>query len=185
MLAKGKGKQEAVGRRNLRVQLVLERISGQPHDRNFSSWAMKQGAETEDEARSVYEARTGTLLTTSGFVQHDSLLIGCSLDGHTPDMRGLLEIKAPTSPIHLEYLRSGKVPHAYLCQITHGLYVTDADWCDWVSYDPSFPERLQMKTVRVTRGDVDLTAYHQALAKFLVEVAQEENEIRQMAEAAA
>jgi len=106
----------------------------------------------------------------TGFLQHDDLLIGCSLDGHVGAFEGICEFKAPKSATHLRYLRAGTVPTDYLPQITHNLYVSGAEWCDFLSFDPRFPAHLQTFLVRVHRADVDLDGYATKVDAFLAEV---------------
>lgn len=179
-------KGEAAGRRHLRIQLALERITGKSQERSFrQSAAMEHGVETEARAAMAYEAITGSILTATGFVSHTSLSVGCSLDGHFGDFEGIVEIKCPESATHLEYLTSGKVPTKYLRQISHALWVTGAAWCDFLSFDPDFPESLQAKLIRVTRADVDLNAYQSAALAFLSEVETVEQALRTMANPAA
>ena len=185
--AKLKSGAEAASVKNLRVQLVLERITHQPHDRDHKSWAMQQGIETEADAFAAYEALTGTLLQRVGFVERTDAPMGCSLDGVVGDVErptGIIEIKAPYSATHLDYLTTGKVPGDYLKQITHSLYVTGAEWCDWLSFDPAFPAPLQAKLVRVHRTDVDIAGYAADALAFLLSVSRQEGEVRAMLERA-
>lgn len=176
-----KGSGEAAGRRNLRMQLVLERVTGKPQERVFQSAAMQHGVDTEPAAYGAYEALTGSVLQTTGFLSHTEYLAGASLDGHSGDFDGLVEIKCPIPATHWEYLKTGTVPSDYLKQITHALWLTGAQWCDWMSYEPSFPERLQAKLVRVNRADVDLGAYEKAALAFLAEVETEYNAVMTLA----
>jgi hypothetical protein len=161
---------ESAGRRNLRVQLVLERITGRPQGSEFASAAMLQGIAREPEAYAAYQALTGELLTRTGFLSHDTLAVGCSLDGHVGEFEGLIEIKSPIAATHLDYLTTGKVPADYYRQIVHALWITDAAWCDWLSYCPEFPRPLHLKCVRVARNEIEIAAYAGAVAKFLAEV---------------
>mgnify|MGYP003393010889 CR=1 FL=1 len=182
MLATLKGGSEAAGRRNLRVQLVLERLTKKCQENGFVSPAMLQGIEREAEAYAYYEALTGQMLTRTGFLAHDELAVGCSLDGHVGDFEAIIEIKSPTPAVHLDYVKSGKVPGDYLKQVTHALWLTNAEWCDWMSYNPDFPEPLKAKVVRVNRADVDIKAYEVAALSFLAEVDREYDAIRTMSE---
>jgi len=161
---------EAAGRRNLRVQLALERITGQAQAPTYQSAAMLQGIEREAEAAGLYEALTGTLLRSTGFLQHGSLMVGASLDGHVGDFAGVVELKCPNAATHLEYLTTGVIPGDYRKQIVHQLYVSGARWCDWLSYCPEFPIGLQVKLVRVERNDQEIASYALAAALFLKEV---------------
>jgi hypothetical protein len=178
VLKRGSG--EAAGRRNLRIQLVLERLTGQPQEDGYCSPAMQQGIDREPAARAAYEAVTGTLLQTSGFLQHPTLLAGVSLDGFVGDYAGLVEIKAPLAATHLDYVRTGTIPADYLTQVRHALWITGAAWCDWCSYCPEFPPELQLKIVRVVSVPQELAAYEVMVRAFLVEVDREFNEVRRL-----
>jgi len=168
------GKGEAAGRRNLRVQLVLERLTNRSQERtSFQSEAMQNGIEREADAYAAYEALTGRMLQSTGFLSADQLMVGCSLDGHVGDFEGLIEIKCPLAATHLEYLKTGIVPGEYLKQIMHALWITGAQWCDWMSFEPDFPEPLRAKIVRVPRSAVDIDSYEAAALTFLAEVRRE------------
>ena len=173
---------EAAGRRNLRIQLVLERITGRSQENGYQSPAMAQGIEREVDAAAVYESLTGQLLSTTGFLVHDSLMAGCSLDGATANFAGIIEIKCPQPPAHLDVLRSGRIPGGYMGQVVHNLWISNADWCDWVSFSPEFPPPLHVKLLRIHRHDVDIAAYELAARLFLSEVDREEETVRKMAE---
>ncbi|HEV8474613.1 MAG TPA: YqaJ viral recombinase family protein [Methylomirabilota bacterium] len=166
-----RGDVESAARRTYRRQLVLEQLTGLPHARAFVSRAMLRGREKEAAARAAYAARTGQSVQTSGFVAHDELLAGCSLDGHVGSFAGVVEIKAPNTLTHLRYLAQRRVPRRYLSQITHHLWITGAAWCDFVSFDDRLPARLQLLIVRVPREDIDIAAYDQAARQFLADVA--------------
>lgn len=170
MLATLKSGGEAAGRRNLRVRLMLERVTGKSQERDYVSPAMQAGADAEADAVAAYEALTGTVLHRTGFLSCDDLMAGCSLDGHVGDFDGIVEIKSPLAATHLDYLKTGKVPTDYLRQVTHALWVTGAAWCDWFSYQPAFPEWAQIKLVRVDRADVDIDGYERMARAFLAEV---------------
>ncbi len=187
MLAQPKsGKGELAGRRNLRVRLALERLTGRSLDvGGYQSKAMEQGIEREVDACATYEALTGRLLSSCGFLAHADLYAGVSLDGYVGDYDGIIEVKSPTPAVHLDYLRSGRIPADYFSQVTHGLWLTGAAWCDWLSYNPDFPEGLQVKLVRVTREQVDIGTYEAALKLFLEEVHQEVESVAELARKAA
>ena len=162
---------EAADRRNYRAALVLERLTGEPADADgFVSPAMQRGVELEPEARAAYEAQTGVLVDQTGFLAHDALLAGCSLDGHVGDFAGIVEIKCPNSATHLDALKAGGVPSKHVAQITHNLWMTGAQWCDFVSYDPRFPEGLRLYICRVEASTLDLGGYEKKLRAFLDEV---------------
>lgn len=179
ILSMGKKGGESIGRRDLRTRLMLERLTGVSQEDPWLNDAMRWGIAHEAEAVAAYQAVTGEFAERTGFLSHTSIAAGCSLDGHVGDFVGIVEIKSPfKSAVHLENLRIGKVPAEYLPQITHNLWVTAADWCDFLSFDPRFDTDRQTMLVRVTREAVDFTAYELALRNFLSEVDRELDEAR-------
>lgn len=165
-------KGEAAARKNLRTQLVLERLTGVSQESGFVNQAMQQGVEREPDALLWYEAETGQLVQRTGFIEHDTLAAGASLDGHVGELEGVVECKCPIASTHLEFLETGKIPGAYLDQITHQLWITGAAWCDYVSFHPDFPEGLRLKILRVQRDERAIAAYAEKAAAFLAEVDQ-------------
>lgn len=163
-------KGEAAARRDLRVQLVCERLTGQPQEDPFTNAVMQWGIDHEADAFAAYEAQSGNLVRRTGFLTHTALMVGCSLDGDVEDFAGIVEIKCPKSATHYGYLRSGEVPTNHRPQILHNLWVTGAAWCDFVSFDPRFPEGHRLFVCRVPRVELDVMAYAKSAEKFLAEV---------------
>ena len=164
---------EAAARRDLRMQLVCERLTGQLQEDAFINAAMQRGIECEPLAFAAYEALTGQMVQRSGFIAHTAHLAGCSLDGHMAEFEGLIELKCPKSATHLRYLRAGTVPSEHLAQMTHNLWITGAAWCDFVSYDDRFPLNLQFFRIRLERDPKAIAAYEDKALAFLAEVATE------------
>jgi predicted phage-related endonuclease len=171
---------EAAARRDLRTQLVCERLTQTLQEDSFVNAAMQRGIELEPAAFAAYEALTGTLAERTGFLAHNDLAIGCSLDGHVGDFEGICEFKCPKSATHLRYLTNGKVPADYLPQITHNLWVSGAQWCDFLSYDDRFPLPLRTFLVRVERDEAAIAAYAEKALAFLAEVDREVAAVRTM-----
>ena len=162
---------EAAARRDYRMQLVCERLTGQPQEDAFINAAMQRGIDMEPHAFAAYEALTGAVAVRTGFLSHTEHLAGCSLDGHVDGFTGIVEIKCPKSATHLKYWRGkGEAPSDYLPQITHNLWITGAAWCDFLSFDDRFPAEFQTFLVRVNRADVDITGYEAKALAFLAEV---------------
>jgi hypothetical protein len=176
---------EAAARRDLRTQLVLERLTGEPQDDVYVNADMQRGVDMEPAAFAAYEALTGHMPDRCGFVAHNEHLVGCSPDGVLDGFAGIVELKVPRSATHLSYLRAGKVPPEHLAQVTHSLWVTGADYCDFLSYDPRFPVGMQTFYVRVERDAQVLDAYEQQALAFLAEVEKEYQAIRSMTQTAA
>lgn len=176
---------EPAGRRDLRTRLALERLTGRSLEDDYQNADMRRGVELEPEALAMYEAATGNLVQTTGFLSHNELLIGCSLDGHIGDFAGILELKAPRPANHLKYLRGGVLPSEHRYQIVHNQFVSGAAFADFCSYCPDFPEPLRLFRVRVERDDAEIKAYGLLVRLFLQEVEKELAEIEKLAGAVA
>lgn len=171
LFAAGKGKEEAVGRRDLRVRLALERMTGRPQEEEpFVNAAMQRGIDREGDARLAYEAATGQLVREAGFISMNDHMAGTSLDGYVGDFDGIVELKCPKSATHIGYLKSKSLPLDYLHQIRHHVWVTGAQWADFVSFDDRLPEHLQLVIFRVARAELDIPGYERAALDFLKEV---------------
>ncbi len=176
-------KGESAKRRDLRLQLVCERLTGASQEESFVNAAMQRGIDCEPLAFAAYEARTGEVVSRSGFLSHLEHMAGCSLDGHVEDFAGILECKCPKTATHLGYLRAGETaPAAYVGQITHNLWITGARWCDFVSFDDRLPEALSLVVVRVQRDERAIAAYEAKALAFLAEVDVEVEALRTLAD---
>lgn len=118
--------------------------------------AMRRGMEREGAARTAFEEHSGHIVQPAFASNPKYPWAIASLDGRTFDGEGLVEIKAPGKDAHEETLRSG-VPEHYFVQVQHYLAVTEALWCDYVSYCPEHETPL---TVLRVRAD---SAYHAIL----------------------
>lgn len=164
------GKTPGYKRRDLLARLVCERLTSIPQEDVYVNATMQWGLDHEDEAFDAYQAETGNLVRRTGFLQHVDLLAGCSLDGDVDDFAGIVELKCPKSATHLGYWRSGGVPSNHMPQILHNLWISGAQWCDFVSYDPRFPEHRRLFIQRVPRVEIDVLAYEKVARKFLDEI---------------
>lgn len=168
---------EAAARRDYRVQLVTERLTGAPADDGFISKEMAWGTEQEPFARMAYEMLTGVVVREAGFAFLPDVQVGCSVDGFTED-DGFLEIKCPKSSTHIGYLTANVVPSSYLPQITHNLWVTGCKYADFVSFDPRLPENLQLFIKRVERDEESIKLHAEQVMLFLSEVDNLESSLR-------
>lgn len=182
LYAKGRGKDEATGRRDYRTQLALERILGRAiEDGNgYQNADMKRGVELEPAAFALYEATQGVIVQRTGFVVATDRPIGVSPDGVVDEFVGLLEVKCPRPANHLANLRARTVPGEYLPQIVHGQLVTGAQWTDFVSYCAEFPEDQQLLVLRVPRNEAAIASYDLMLSQFIREIEAEVEEIRKL-----
>jgi predicted phage-related endonuclease len=169
---------EAAARRDLRTRLVVERLTGQPQEDGYTNAVMQRGIDMEPIAFAAYEAHSANVVRRTGFLKHNALMVGCSLDGDVEDFTGIVELKCPKSATHLGYLKAGTVPSNHMPQILHNLWVSGAQWCDFVSYDDRFPEHMRLFVCRVPRNDLDILAYSKTAEKFLAEVDAEVAELQ-------
>jgi hypothetical protein len=177
------GKGEGTMRRNYRVRLVVARLTGRALSPGFQTAAMQQGNEREPMARLAYEAHTGNVVHEVGFMLDDTHQAGASPDGLIDDDGGL-EIKCPELATHLEYLRRADEPPEYRAQIQGNLWLSGRAWWDFVSFNPDFPEHLQLVVRRVKRDEAYITQLQLAVALFMHEVREEEAALRKMPAAA-
>ena len=167
VIAKTKAGQSA-SRANYMADLVVERLTGQKAS-SFSNAAMEWGTQTEPQARAAYSAKTGILVEEVGFIDHPTVAMsGASPDGFAEE--GLIEVKCPNTSTMLEYILDGKPPQKYVTQMQWQMACTGRQWCDFVSFDPRLPERLQLLIVRVPRDDVYIAMLEAEVKKFLAEL---------------
>lgn len=175
-----RGTGELAVRRDLRKRLVTERITGLGiDDLPFLPHYMQRATDLEPFAFAAYEAQTGLMARSVGFVSHLTLKAGCSPDGYIGDWLGGLELKCPKSQTHLDYiLDPSSLRQEYFGQALHGLWITGAAWWDICSFDDRFPAGLDLVRVRIDRADVDLQAYELAVTLFLGEVERDVEAVR-------
>ena len=160
---------ESASRRNYRMELVCERITGKRGE-SYVNHHMERGTLLEPVARSLYEAQTGNFVSQIGFAHHPSIeMAGASPDGLT-DCGNLIEIKCPTAANHVDTLLNGKPPSKYIPQMQWQMACTGSNWCDFVSYCPDVGEELALFIVRVPRDDVYIADMEKQISVFLKEV---------------
>ncbi len=169
----------STSRRNLKLRIVLERLTGKSQESGYTNAAMERGTLLEPDARAAYEADSGLLVDTVGFIQHDDLLTGASPDGLIGQDGGL-EIKCPGAGAHLDFLKTNVIQHDYQLQMSHALWLTGREWWDFVSFNPDFPEPLRLKVQRLYATDVNLLAHELAVRLFLSECDAELREVESL-----
>ena len=166
------------GRANYLADLVVERLTGQKAQ-GFSNAAMEWGTQTEPQARAAYSAKTGILVEEVGFIDHPTVAMsGASPDGFAEE--GLIEVKCPNTATHLEYVLAELPPLKYFTQMQWQMACTGRPWCDFVSFDPRLPERLQLLVVRVPRDDNYIKMLEQEVIVFLQELDDKLNKLEKV-----
>ena len=132
VIARLKSGNPAQSRTSYAYRLVAERLSGpQPQ---FITAAMQRGIDEEEEARGLYESRTGRVAETVGFGLDDSGLWGASPDALVDE--GLLDVKTTAAHLFIsDCLQDANgVPERFRAQMTMQCFVFDRPWCDVAQY---------------------------------------------------
>lgn len=166
------GTHELAARRNLKMQMISEMLTGCTTE-HYVSAAMDWGVATEPKARNEYEYRCGASADALGLVMHPTNPRAAATADGIVSPNGILEIKCPETYTHLEYLASGAIPKDYLNQINWQMACCgpEIEWCDFVSYDPRIEaEELQMLVVRHERDNKRIAEMEAAVDDFLAEL---------------
>jgi len=147
VLAKGKGLSRAAYMR----LLAAEAITGARVE-SFKNDAMAWGTEHEPQAKSMYELMQCVDVEEVAFIKHDTLNTGVSPDGLV-ELDGLVEIKCPNTATQIETFLSGKMPTAHKAQVQGQMWVSEREWCDFVSFDPRINGVSSYFCTRILRDD--------------------------------
>lgn len=128
-------------------ELIAQRITGELPE-FYTNAAMERGNELEPAAKTLYELMHDVEVIEVGLCLHDTFECGASPDGLVGNDGGV-EIKCPLPHTHVSYLRDGKVPSKYIPQIQGCLWITEREWWDFMSYNPSMQDLI----VRVYRDE--------------------------------
>lgn len=120
----------------------------------YSNKDTQRGVELEPLARQMYELETGNTVTEVGFITDEAIskVGGASPDGLVND-DGLFETKAFDDTKHfkaiVEQKKTGtfKIESQYLWQMQQQMLFTGRDWCDFVAYNPNYPQSLLIQRV--------------------------------------
>lgn len=146
MAQRGLGK----GAETYAVKIATEQITG-VLPRGFKNKATEHGNTFESEAIAHYEITKWDQVTPcGGCLKND---IWSSTDGIVGE-NGIVEVKSLyVGSNHGQALYYKESPSKYKAQIQTGLAVTERDWCDYISFDPSFPGSLKIYIQRVYRDE--------------------------------
>ena len=179
IMSKGRGGCQSAGSKNLMAKLAVERLTGLTAE-TYSNGAMQWGVENEALARAAYEFVNDVEVVQVGFVDHPFIgFAGMSPDGLVGD-DGLVEIKCPNTATHIDYLRAKAVPSEYVKQVQWQMACSGRLWCDFMSFDPRMPQRLQSFIVRVWRDEHLIDEMQTAAHMFLIEVTALVTEIEEL-----
>lgn len=142
--------------------------------------ALQWGNDWEPVARARYDEAFALHVQEVGFIPyHDfpqaELFAGGSPDGCMPELGGIIEIKCPmTMKKHIDHylyeapddLKKGEPEYYWQCLMN--ILVTDASYCDFISFHPYVSSDKQLKVLRISANDNTVTADLQALRDRLI-----------------
>lgn len=137
LLVNGKGEAGfGAGAFSYMDQLIGERITGEAAELPFSTRATERGHELEGKAGGLYVAREGVQL------DHVAIILNHGV-GYSPDAvigaDGLLEVKTKLPKFQVGVILAGEVPKEHVAQCQGGLWVSEREWIDFISYWPGMP----------------------------------------------
>ena len=134
-------------------QVAAERVGSYTFP--FDTSSVRWGKENERQALEEYCDRTGLELEdirtgTEAYAELNEYV------GGTPDgiiLPGVIEIKCPYTPQeHMRTVAERSVPKQYFWQVQGHMFLTGADYCDFISFDPRIVnEHYRMVILRVQR----------------------------------
>lgn len=117
-------------------QLIGERITEEAAELPFQTKATIRGHELEQVARSLYEDRESVTTTQVGIILNHGI-------GYSPDAlvgpNGLTEIKTKLPKFQVGVILAGEVPKEHVHQCQGGLWASEREWIDFISYWPGMP----------------------------------------------
>ncbi|EWH01914.1 lambda exonuclease family protein [Halomonas sp. BC04] len=138
LLVKGKGPGgSGTGAISYMHQLIGERITGEPLEAFQGNAHTQRGHQLEPVARELYQEAAGLpRLEQVGIILNHGV-------GYSPDClvdsNGLAEIKTKLPKYQIELLLDGELPQEHVAQCQGGLWVSEREWIDFVSYWPGMP----------------------------------------------
>jgi putative phage-type endonuclease len=130
--------------------------------------AIEWGIELESTAIDVYTEKTGIVVEKASFMPVNDYY-GGSPDGIvTPD--GIIEVKCPYTTVkHLKHglIKSDadfkKTSPEYYYQCISNMICANAQWCDFISFDPRLKTKYQMFIYRLNRDENEVKLMQEKL----------------------
>lgn len=151
VMTKGRGSKFGKTAESYAEEIVLQMMGVELDD--YTNYAMQWGIDNEPFAIEAYERKTLTMVEQKKRITHsEHKFITGEPDGLV-GKHGIIEVKCPNSANHFKNLETGEQIDNYKYQIQGYLWLTGRKWCDFISYDPRFPEKYQLAIHRVERDD--------------------------------
>lgn len=133
-------------------QLAIERISGEPLDEGFQTWAMARGHELEPEARAEHAIKINERIEKAGFVRTADGKFGASADGLIAADGGA-EYKCFIDPTKLRSIIIARDISDFIAQCQVGLWLTGRIYWHFCLYCPALGDKAL--TVHRIKRDED------------------------------
>jgi hypothetical protein len=117
-------------------QLIGERITEEAAELPFQTKATIRGHEQEGVAHGLYEDREEVTVQNVGIILNHG--IGYSPDGMV-GTEGLIEIKTKLPKFQVGVILAGEIPKEHIVQCQSGLWASEREWIDFISYWPGMP----------------------------------------------
>ncbi|MGO3863332.1 MULTISPECIES: lambda exonuclease family protein [unclassified Halomonas] len=172
LLVKGKGPCGlGAGAITYMHQLIGERITGELAEPFQGNAHTRRGHELEGVARALYCDATGEPQPQEVglFLNHE---VGYSPDSLVGD-NGLLEIKTKLPKFQIEVLLNGEIPDEHIPQCQGGLWVSEREWIDFVSYWPGMPlfiKRAYRDDIMIRTIAERVEAFHEEMERRMSQV---------------
>lgn len=170
--------------KNYAFRLAIERISGEPLDEGFQTYAMKRGHELEEDCRIRHENDIAMLVETAGFVTTDDEKYGCSADSLV-EQDGGGEYKCFIAPDKLRPIIIEDDWGDIMDQVQGCMWITGRKWWDMCLYCPALAKaNKDFVRKRVNRDDDYIEKMELDLIHFEKTVTEWEFKLRNQEQAA-
>lgn len=170
--------------KNYAFRLAIERISGEPLDEGFETFAMRRGKDLEPAARAEHEIQSGLIVQRAGFVLSDCSYFGCSADGLIGSDGGS-EYKCFINPEKLRSFHVDNDASEVFEQAQGCMWITGRQWWHIGLYCPALElVGKQLWWRRFERDEAFIASMRSDLEQFRSLVDRYERELRTPAEAA-
>lgn len=167
--------------KNYAFRLAIERISGEPLDEGFETFAMRRGHELEPAARAEHEVQSGLIVQRAGFVLSDDGSYGCSADGFIGEDGGS-EYKCFINPEKLRAFHIDNDASEVFEQAQGCMWLTGRKWWHIGLYCPALaPVGRQLWWRPFQRDDAYIEKLKHDLASFKALVDGFEQQLKQEA----
>jgi len=149
------------------MELVAERITGERKE--IFGKALDWGKEHEPTALEEYEELKDCIVTSSGLIlNHEYGAYGGSPDGIVYGEPVIVqEVKCPyNTVIHLNTILNG-MPKEHMSQVQGNIHFTEAESCDFISFDPRIKDSSRLYVQRIMRDQEYINTMIPRVEKFV------------------